>query len=125
MPLAATNETEKLMRITGEIQPGEVEIRVDVDDITGEIDWEEVLRDNSNVESEIGSLLDDYSGSLPVCGTGKSFERAVWKAIDRRPEHDHTVLADDVRVIVTKDDVRRVIREELKEMFRLGVNSLG
>ena len=24
-----------------------------------------------------------------------------------------------------KDDVRRVIREELKEVFRLGVNSLG
>ena len=107
------------MQVTGEITATEVNIEIDVDDITEEvvdnIDWSDRISDNIDVGSEVESLLDQYHDNDSPCGVGKSFEKAVWWAMSRQVDNDGNYVAGPDS---TPGGLRILIREELRSLVR-------
>ena len=76
------------MNITGEIAATKVEVDIDIDEILSEIDLASAISENIDIEGRVESLLDQYTGNNSPCTVGRSFERAVWWAMSRQPDHD-------------------------------------
>lgn len=102
------------MNITGEITDSvEVEITIDVDDIVSDIDWSSILDNNVDVDGKVENLLEQYHGNHSPCGTGRSFEKAVWWAMTRRIAND----SDYEAAATDEAAVRRIIQEEIRAFF--------
>ena len=103
------------MNITGEITDSvEVEINIDVDDIVSDIDWSSILDDNVDIDGKVENLLEQYHGNTSPCGTGRSFEGAVWWAMTRRADNDPDYTAADLG---PEDTIRRIVQEEIRAFF--------
>jgi hypothetical protein len=76
------------VNITGEIAATKVEVDIDIDEILSEIDLASAISENIDIEGRVESLLDQYTGNNSPCTVGRSFERAVWWAMSRQPDHD-------------------------------------
>ena len=106
------------MNITGEITESvEVNIDIDVDDIVSDIDWSSIVDNNVDIDGKVENLLEQYHGNHSPCGTGRSFEKAVWWAMTRRADN-----AADYEAPTTpppdEDALRRLIREEIRSFMR-------
>ena len=106
------------MNITGEITESvEVNIDIDVDDIVSDIDWSSIVDNNVAIDGKVENLLEQYHGNHSPCGTGRSFEKAVWWAMTRRADNDADYEAPTTPT-PDEDALRRLIRAEIRSFMR-------
>ena len=111
------------MELIGELNNTDLTIEIDLHDLKNEMDLADLIEDGCrdymdstdfsdyvDVESKAQDLLDQYDGMNNPCGLGQSFEKAVWWAMSRRD-------------VAPEDVVRKIVREELRNMLITTLNT--